>query len=156
MLVFLVTRNLVISIARCLQHCGSVDNHTSYKTFSCSWPFSTMFPVQTVTHYQITRCHFSDYSTIQIPNSMTNPKRIGIHQFPSCLPYVMFLAVCFNPLNAELNPICCLLALLGAHHFLHVNNIRVKSLTLRLLMPYIYGTPILDVSRSHTTTHHIR
>jgi len=31
-----------------------------------------------------------------------------------------------NPLNAELNPICCLLALLGAHHFLHVSRIRVK------------------------------
>ena len=42
-----------------------------------------------------------------------------------------------NPLNAELNPICCLLALLGAHHFLHVSRIRVKSLTLRLLMSYI-------------------
>jgi len=33
----------------------------------------------------------------------------------------------FNPLNADLNPICCLLALLGAHHFLHVSRIRVKS-----------------------------
>ena len=43
-----------------------------------------------------------------------------------------------NPLNAELNPICYLLALLGAHHFLHVSRIRVKSLTLRLLMSYIY------------------
>ena len=41
-----------------------------------------------------------------------------------------------NPLNAELNPICCLLALLGVHHFLHVSRIRVKSLTLRLLMYY--------------------
>ena len=29
-------------------------------------------------------------------------------------------------LDAELNPICCLLALLGAHHFLHVSRIRVK------------------------------
>ena len=29
-------------------------------------------------------------------------------------------------------------------------------LTLRLLMSYIYGAPILDVSRSHTTTHHSR
>ena len=44
----------------------------------------------------------------------------------------------FNPLNAELNPICYLLALLGAHHFLHVSRLRVKSLTLRLLMSYIY------------------
>ena len=61
-----------------------------------------------------------------------------------------------NALNAELNPICYLLALLGAHHFLHVSRIRVKSLTLRLLMSYIYGAPILDVSRSHTTTQHSR
>ena len=61
-----------------------------------------------------------------------------------------------NPLNPELNPICYLLALLGAHHFLHVSRIRVKSLTLRRLMSYIYGAPILDVSRSHTTTQHSR
>ena len=45
--------------------------------------------------------------------------------------------VLFNPLNPELNPICYLLALLD-HHFLHVSRIRVKSLTLRLLMSYIY------------------
>jgi len=43
-----------------------------------------------------------------------------------------------NPLKPELNPICYLLALLGAHHFLHVNRIRVKSLTFRRLMSYIY------------------
>ena len=61
-----------------------------------------------------------------------------------------------NTLNAELNTICYLLALLGAHHFFHVSRIRVKSLTLRLLMSYIYGAHILDVSRSHTTTHHSR
>jgi len=61
-----------------------------------------------------------------------------------------------NPLNPELNPICYLLALLGAHHFLHVSRIRIKSLTLRRLMSYIYGAPILDVSRSHTTTQHSR
>ena len=61
----------------------------------------------------------------------------------------------FNPLNPELNPICYLLALL-AHHFLHVSRIRVKSLTLRLLISYIYGAPILDVSRSHTRTQHSR
>jgi len=30
-----------------------------------------------------------------------------------------------NPLNAELNPICHFLALLGAHHILHVSRIRV-------------------------------
>jgi len=33
-----------------------------------------------------------------------------------------------NPLNAELNPICHLLVLLGAHHILHISRIRVKKL----------------------------
>jgi hypothetical protein len=32
-----------------------------------------------------------------------------------------------NPLNAQLNPIFHLLALLGAHHILHVSRIRVKE-----------------------------
>ena len=61
----------------------------------------------------------------------------------------------FNTLKPELNPVCYLLALL-AHHFLHVSRIRVKSLTFRRIMSYIYGAPILDVSRSHTTTQHSR
>ena len=43
-------------------------------------------------------------------------------------------SVIINPLKPELNPICYLLALLGAHHFLHVSRIRVKLLTFRLLM----------------------
>ena len=32
----------------------------------------------------------------------------------------------------------------------------LHSLTLKRLMSYIYGAPILDVSRSHTTTQHSR
>ena len=31
------------------------------------------------------------------------------------------------PLNAELNPICHVLALLGAHRILHISRIRVKG-----------------------------
>jgi hypothetical protein len=34
----------------------------------------------------------------------------------------------FNPLKADLNPICHLLALLGAHRILHISRIRVKGL----------------------------
>ena len=64
--------------------------------------------------------------------------------------------LCLNPLNAELNPICYLLALLRAHHFLPFSRIMVKLSTFRLLMSYIYGAPILDVSKSHTTTQHSR
>jgi hypothetical protein len=41
-----------------------------------------------------------------------------------------------NPLNAELNPICHLLALLGAHHILHVGGLRVKGIILKCLETY--------------------
>ena len=59
-----------------------------------------------------------------------------------------------NPLNPELNPIYYLLALLGAHHFLHVTRIRVKLLTFRLLKSYIYiyiyGAPVKKKLRGLT------
>jgi phosphatidylserine synthase len=54
--------------------------------------------------------------------------------------------IVFNPLNAKLNPICHLLALAGAHHFVHVSRIRVKKIehekydlyyNLRLLFAFI-------------------
>ena len=75
------------------------------------------------------------------------------------LPCITVLRSCYtkiNPLKPELIPICYLLAILGAHHFLHVSRIRVKLLNFRLLKSYIYGAPILDVSKSHTTTQHSR
>jgi len=80
------------------------------------------------------------------------------HMEGSGTPVLYIEHTFLNPLNPELNPICYLLALLGDHHFLHVSRIRVKSLTLRVLMSYIYiyGALILDVYRSHTTTQHSR
>jgi hypothetical protein len=39
---------------------------------------------------------------------------------------MMHVLTNFNPLNAKLNPICQLLALLGAHPILYVSRIRVK------------------------------
>ena len=45
-----------------------------------------------------------------------------------------------NPLNAELNPTCYLLALLGAHHILHVSRIRVKELrNTRKIIRFVHG-----------------
>jgi hypothetical protein len=41
--------------------------------------------------------------------------------------------ISFNPLNAELNAICYLLALLGAHPILHVSRIKVKVIKFILL-----------------------
>ena len=52
--------------------------------------------------------------------------------FPSDFPV--------NPLNAELNPICHLLALLGAHHIFHVSGLRVK--TLFSLHPCTFYMPV--------------
>jgi len=68
-----------------------------------------------------------------------------------------------KPLNAELNPICHLLVLLGAHPILHISRIRVK---LFLIFDYVlflarhppvgHGLAIHEVSISHTTTNHRR
>jgi len=101
----------------------------------------------------------------QLEHNVTHPQLISItfctcgciSSFQQLFIYLIYLFI-FNPLNPKLNPICYFLALLGAHHFLHVSRIRVKLLTFRLLMSYIYidGAPILDVSRSHTTTQHSR
>ena len=45
------------------------------------------------------------------------------------LCYICNGLLLINPLNAELNPICHLLALLGSHHILHVSRIRVNYST---------------------------
>ena len=50
-----------------------------------------------------------------------------------------------NTLNAELNPIFYLLALLGAHHFLHVSRIRVKLLvyvSMYFFPPIVQQAPV--------------
>jgi len=65
-------------------------------------------------------------------------------------PFLDFVhRIFFNPLKPELNPICYLLALL-AHHFLYVSRIRVKSLTIRLLMSYIYMKHLFLMFLDHT------
>ena len=48
-------------------------------------------------------------------------------------PSALHIATChriifnINPLNTELNPICHLLALLEAHHIVHVSGLRVNA-----------------------------
>ena len=37
------------------------------------------------------------------------------------------MRVIINPLKAELNPICHLLALVGTHHILHFSRVKVKA-----------------------------
>ena len=45
---------------------------------------------------------------------------------------------------------------LSTQHMVSTLTPVLLHLTLRLLMSYTYGAPILDVSRSHTMTHHSR
>jgi len=42
--------------------------------------------------------------------------------------HILLHSLRINPLNSDLNPICHLLAILGAHHILHVSRIRVKAI----------------------------
>jgi len=61
----------------------------------------------------------------------------------------------------DVSPIHCQkCSVLGCEHedtFQHLTRpAQSPDLTLRRLMSYIYGAPILDVSRSHTTTQHSR
>jgi len=53
-----------------------------------------------------------------------------VKSFKFTLKYTIILLLhvsVFNPLNTELNPICHLLALLGAHHIFHVSGLRVND-----------------------------
>jgi len=117
----------------------------------CHWAHFTLCCMTIIITIGIAYCH----SIFIVDSCSTNWLRSQDMQFK-------LIYIHINPLNPELNPIWYLLTLLGAHNFLHVSRIRVKLLTFRLLMSYIYiysyiyGAPILDVSRSHTTTQHSR
>jgi len=53
---------------------------------------------------------------------------VAIFSGDNILKQGLFVAqVPINRLNAELNPICHLLYLLGTHHILHVSRIRVNT-----------------------------
>jgi hypothetical protein len=56
----------------------------------------------------------------------------------------------FNPLNVELNPICHLLALLGAHHILYVSRIRVKVTKRGGYRDHLF-TAVKHISKIHYT-----
>ena len=90
-------------------------------------------------------CEISSMAVYRSRQIYSNSDKIDIFH----VPFYLNVFNNFNPLNAELNPICYLLALL-AHHFLHVSRIRVKSLTLRLLMSYMYMEHLFLMFLDHT------
>ena len=63
----------------------------------------------------------SSISTLQVCVASTHSTSVA-----SCLLINWLLTYLINPLNAELNPICHLLALVWTHHIVHVSGIRVN------------------------------
>ena len=103
--------------------------------------------IRTSIFKQISRQITKTFSTDASAQLCTlNCKTSDLHFLQRSFSYMVFISIvattirkiAVNPLNPELNPIRYLLALLGAHHFPHVGRIRVKLLTFRLLMSYIY------------------
>ena len=66
-----------------------------------------------------------------IPSLLQKHQLLGLNVADKCFGEVHGsnlspIAAYLNPLNAELNPICHLLALLGAYHIFHVGGLRVN------------------------------
>jgi hypothetical protein len=72
-------------------------------------------------HYTVTR------RIKKISGRNSWPPVLDVNVEPHPKTYCSRLDDNVNPLNAELNPICHLLALLGAHHIFHVSGLSVKQ-----------------------------
>jgi len=74
---------------------------------------------------------YSTYSSFLVINvcnhgkNLCSPSTLTSIYLTLALQYPNILLI-INPLNAELNPICHLLVLVGAHHILHVSGLRAK------------------------------
>ena len=73
---------------------------------------------------------------------------LGVTLWTRC---IYFQTRCLIPRDLKLEDVSFI-----STNLIHNSYINYIKLTLRLLMSYIYGAPILDVSRSHTTTQHSR
>jgi len=65
---------------------------------------------------------------INIDHTMHENSEDWAHVVQKILQWWTDVNTIINTLSAELNPICHLLALLGAHHILHISRIRVNVL----------------------------
>ena len=107
-------------------------------------PFSKQIYVSTFRHSKDTS---SPSLSNFVPLSHTSAYQTDLHRPKPRIPqtssfkfHSKFPPV-FNPLNAELNPICHLLELLGAHHIFHVSGLWVKH-------QRTYSKPLLLLARN--------
>jgi len=147
--------------------CAQIHAMASGKKFPT---LNTLLPVSTWVYSNSTLCSTTCYHTC-CPSALSISSFIQERQllvtFHLSRVFEYFLVTNRVPTTAELG-----------RHFWHLyhrvplipcgsvfiyewfNHLKTKHrllyLTLRRLMSYIYGAPILDVSRSHTTTQHSR
>jgi hypothetical protein len=114
-----------VGLDRCRNSCSPLGFNLQTVQSIASWCTDSAFPAHTEVHIHIHTymlvgsCQAQVYQYLSVsPYSITT---LLFHMFGMQLLWWRF-----NPLNAELNPICHLLALLGAYHILHVSRIRVK------------------------------
>ena len=68
-------------------------------------------------------CRMNFEEKIRVPKfSLETMKHNPMDTPVFLLPFLVLLIIDLNPLNAELNPICPLIALFGAHHILNVSR----------------------------------
>jgi hypothetical protein len=67
---------------------------------------------------------------------------------PGGYPIAVKYIISYNT-NAELNPICHLLALVGTHHILHVSRIRVNNIANKKYMKKLSRGTFVSVFRSN-------
>jgi hypothetical protein len=91
--------------------------------------------------------YFFLWNTYKFLNLYKHPtKKKKLSQLANCLTviqekkWVPRVKRCahINPLNAELNSICHLLALLGAHHIFHVSGLRVKFIDMFKVCKFVH------------------
>ena len=112
---------------------GIIWNYIILRAFYCSrWQHCTCesFSTLKLTKFLISNCkvwavrlvqvHILQYFTVISRRFAAFWHRLAFRNRGSC-------CLRLNPLNAELNPICHLLALLGPHHIFHVSGLRVME-----------------------------
>ena len=96
-------------------------------TYNCLYCFISQLAPGLLTASSI---RFSELNFVCISPSQSVPHYVSYFfqlRFITLKYYRRTMMRIFNPLNAELNPIRHLLALVGARHIVHVSRIRVKE-----------------------------
>jgi hypothetical protein len=107
-----------------------------------------MFPSCWLFLYGLMATRFGHNNHYQAMSQKLKKKLVHIVQNRQFIwdPMYIYIYIFINPLNAELNSICHLLTLLGAHPIFHISRIRVNSFIIinSLKMCYLQ----YDVSKS--------